>query len=107
MTALVQDTSYFIHEVTPNSGIVQVMVSTLNTVDATDTIALTLANVGISPKGLIGVYGWKHTTDNSVSAKEFPTTAVASGVLTITVPGGTSNDPRFYMVVGTSGVNPS
>lgn len=106
MAALVQDTDYFVKEITPQGGIVQVMICTKNTVDATDTIAYSLPALGISAKGLIGVYGWKHTTDNSVSVLEFPTTAVSSGTLTITVPGGSDNDPRFYMIIGTSGENP-
>ena len=106
MAALVLNTGYFVKEASPNNNIVMQMICTKNTVDATDTIAYTLSNLGISPKGLIGVYGWKHTTDNSVSVLEFPTTSVTSGVLTITVPGGSDNDPRFYMVVGTSGKNP-
>lgn len=107
MAELVKDTDYFIYEVGPNCGIVQAMISTKNTVDASDTIAVSLAKLGISAAGLIGVYGWKHTTDNSVSVIEFPTTAVSSGTLTITVPSGTSNDPRFYMVIGTSRTNPA
>lgn len=107
MAALVANTDFFVKELTPNNNIVAAMVSTTNTADATDTIAVTLSTLGISPKGLIGVYGWKHTTDNSVSVREFPTTAVSAGVLTITVPAGTDNDPRFYMIVGTSGVNPA
>lgn len=102
MAALVQDTDYFVK----GAGIVQAMVCCANTVDAADTIAVTLNTIGISPKGLIGVYGWKHTTDNSVSVKEFPTTSVSSGILTITVEAGTNNDPRFYLIIGTSGVNP-
>lgn len=106
MAALTLDTDYFVKEITPNSQVVQAMFITKNTVDATDTIEYSLAKLGISAEGLIGVYGWKHTTDNSVSVKEFPTTTVASGVLTMTVPGGSDNDPRFYMVIGTSGKNP-
>jgi len=106
MAALVLDTDYFVKEVSPNDNIVQVMIVTKNTVDATDTIELTLSKLGIGPAGLIGVYGWKHTTDNSVSVKEFPTTAVSAGVLTITVPSGTDNDPRMYMIIGTS-TNPA
>jgi hypothetical protein len=105
MAALTQDTDYFVKQV-DNDGIVMQMVCTKNTVDATDTLAYSLEKLGISAKGLIGVYGWKHTTDNSESVVEFPTTAVASGTLTITVPGGTNNDPRFYMIIGTSKRNP-
>lgn len=107
MAALVAGTDFFVHEVSPNSQIVQVLISTKNTVDATNTIVQSLPKLGISAEGLIGVYGWKHTTDNSVSVKEFPTTAVSSGTLTITVPGGTDNDPRFYLIIGTSGKNPA
>lgn len=107
MAALALNTDYFIKEVNPNSQIVQAMVLSKNTVDATDTLAYSLAKLGISAEGLIGVYGWKHTTDNSVSVKEFPTTSVSSGTLTLTVPGGTSNDPRFYLIIGTSGKNPA
>lgn len=103
MAALTQDTDYFVH----TDDVVQYMVSTKNTVDATDTIAVTLNKIGISAAGLMGVYGWKHTTDNSVSVIEFPTTAVASGVLTMTVPGGTDNNPRFYLIIGTSKTNPA
>jgi len=106
MAALVLDTDYFIKEASPNDGIVQAMVIGAATIDAADYLTVTLANIGISPKGLIGVYGWKHTTDNSVSVLEFPTTSVSSGVVTITVPSGTNNDPRYYLIIGTSGVNP-
>lgn len=107
MAALVLNTDYFVKEVSPNDNIVQTLISTKNTVDAADTIQVSLPKIGISAAGLIGVYGWKHTTDNSVSVKEFPTTAVSSGTLTITVPAGTDNDPRFYIITGTSGKNPA
>lgn len=107
MTTLTVDTDYYINEISPNSGIVSVMICGTNTIDAADTLTLNLVNHGISAAGLIGVYGWKHTTDNSVAVKEFPTTSVTSGVLTLTVPSGTSNDPRFYMVIGTSKRNPA
>lgn len=107
MAALVADTDFFVKEIGPNANIVQALISTKNTVDASDTIAVSLPKLGISAAGLVGVYGWKHTTDNSVSVKEFPTTSVSSGTLTITVPSGTNNDPRFYLIIGTSGVNPA
>jgi hypothetical protein len=32
--------------------------------------------------------------------QEQPTTSVSSGTLTITVPAGTDNDARFYLVKG-------
>lgn len=107
MATLTLNTGFFVKEVGPNNNIVQRMISTENTADAADTIAVSLPSIGISATGLIGVYGWKHTTDNSVSVTEFPTTSVSSGTLTITVPTGTDNDPRFYLIIGTSGVNPA
>jgi len=102
MAALVLNTDFFVN----TNKVVMQMVCTNNTVDGSDYLVYTLSKLGISAKGLIGVYGWKHTTDNSVSVIEFPTTSVTAGVLTITVPAVTNNDPRFFMIVGTSGVNP-
>lgn len=87
-------------EVTPNAGVKKIIVQTRNTVDAADTIAITLTDYGISATGLLWVLGFKHTTDNSVMVQEQPTTAVASGVLTITVPAGTDNDMRIYEITG-------
>lgn len=87
-------------EVSPNAGLKKILVQTRNTVDAADTIAVTLGDYGINDDGLLYVLGFKHTTDNSVMVQEQPTTAVSSGVLTITVPAGTDNDLRLYEIVG-------
>ena len=106
MGALTKDTDFFIKEVIPNSEIKCLLVQTVNTVDAADTLAVTLTDYGISATGLIGVIGFKHTTDNSVMEQEQPTTAVSSGVLTITVPGGTDDDPRYYLIYGVAADNP-
>lgn len=106
MTALTLNTDFFVGELAPNNGFKMLLVQTKNTVDATNTLAITLANYGIGPAGLIGVLGFKHTTDNSVMVAEQPTTAVSAGVLTITVPSGTDNDPRYYIILGTSKTNP-
>jgi hypothetical protein len=73
-----------------------IFVSAPATIDAADTIALTLADYGATT--FLGVIGWKHTTDDSVCVTENPTTAVSSGVLTLTVPAGTDNDPRYYEI---------
>ena len=86
--------------VVPNQALTQTVIQTRNTVDAADTIAVTLKDYGISATGLLVVEGWKHTTDNSVIVAENPTTAVAAGVLTITVPAGTDNDLRVYRITG-------
>lgn len=103
--AIVENTGFFVKSVLPNNGIVQVVVRTDATVDATNTLVFTLSKYGIGPKGFIGLIAFKATTDNSVYVQEACTTAVASGVLTITVPSGTSNDPRFIIFYG-QGVNP-
>lgn len=104
MAALTLGTDYFVSQNSPNTGFVQLVVQCVNTVDAADTLAITMANYGMNQ--LIGVIGFAHTTDNSVMVQEQPTTAVSSGVLTLTVPSGTSNDPRYYIIWGTSKTNP-
>lgn len=103
MAALTQGTDYeVIDSGVGGMGIKTILVRCINTVDAADTATVTLTNYGISATGLIGVLGFKHTTDNSVMVQEQPTTAVASGVLTLTVPAGTDNDSRFYLIFGLS-----
>lgn len=76
----------------------QQVIMTPATADAADTIAVTLANYGITT--FLGIHGWKETTDGSVVVTENPTTAVSAGVLTITIPAGTDNDPRTYLIYG-------
>lgn len=101
MAALTQGTDYEIVDAGPGGmGVKQILVRTVNTADATDTLTVTLTDYGIAATGLIGVVGFKHTTDNSVMVQEQPTTAVSSGVLTLTVPAGTDNDARFYIIYG-------
>jgi len=97
MTAI---TDIDVTESSPNPGLKEFYVQTRNTVDATDTIAITLADYGVHEDGFLAILGWKHTTDNSVVVPEDPTVAVASGVLTITVPSGTDDDMRVYKVTG-------
>lgn len=104
---LTEGTDYVIKSVLPSSSINKVVIQTINTVDGTDTIAITLNKYGIGPKGFIGALGFRHTTDNSVVVQEQPTTSVSSGVLTLTVgaTAGVVNDPRIYVLYGTS-LNP-
>ena len=52
-------------EVVPNSAIKTILFTLANTVDATDTLAITLSDHGISATGLLTVNGWVHTTDGS------------------------------------------
>ena len=88
----------------PNSNFIEIVVSTIHTVDATNTLTVDMSKYGGNQ--LIGVIGFKHTTDNSVMAQEQPTTTVSGTTITITVPGGTDNDPRFYIILATSTTNP-
>ena len=100
MAALTEGTDYEIVGINRGDITNEIVIRTINTADAADTLTVTLTDYGISATGLIGVVGFKHTTDNSVSAQEQPTTAVAAGVLTLTIPAGTDNDSRFYLIKG-------
>lgn len=103
--ALAEGTDYIVKRLSPMGGITQLCIRCDETVDATNTIVLTLNKYGIGPKGFIGVIAFVETTSKSVYAQEAVTTAVASGVLTLTIPAGTNNDRRFIMVYGHS-LNP-
>ena len=74
------------------------LVITDDLADATNTLTTTLADHGIT--SVKSVKGWKHTTNNSVIVLEQPTTSVTTGVLTITIPAGTDNDKRVYLIGG-------
>ena len=100
MAALEEGTGYKILGVNRGDVTNEIIIKTINTVDAGDTLTVDLTKYGIKATGLVGVIGFKHTTDNSVSVQEQPTTAVASGVATLTVPAGTDDDARFYKVIG-------
>lgn len=51
-------------------------------------------------KRFLGVKGFSHTTEDSVIVTENPTTTVDNGILTLTVPSGTDNDKRVYLIIG-------
>lgn len=72
------------------------VLETANTVDATNTIEVSYARYGIT--NLYFVAGFKHTTDNQVIVTENPTTSVSASVLTITVPAGSDDDKRVYVI---------
>ena len=86
----------------PALSLKRVLFQLANTVDAADTFAITLADYGISPTGLLTTQGWVHTTDGSVITNEAVTSSVTSGVCTITIPAGTDNDSRVIEIVGTA-----
>lgn len=91
-------------ELVPNSELKRVVFTLANTTDATDTLAITLADHGISATGLLTVQGWVHTTDGSVITNEAVTSSVTAGVLTVTIPAGTDNDFRVIEITGRSDV---
>ena len=106
MTALVKGTDFSIQDIGTGAlgGLKVLLVKTVNTADATNTIPVTLTDYGIAANGFLGLLAWTHTTDNSVSVMESDhTTAVSSGVLTITVGTGTNDDARLILIFGLSG----
>lgn len=76
----------------------EILVHVSDVADDTDTVAVTLANHGITTFKYIK--GYTHTTEGSVIVEEAPTTSVSSGVLTITIGGATDNKARVFIVGG-------
>ena len=75
-------------------------IETEATADNADTIVITLADYGM--KTVEGILGFTHSTTDSIVITEAPTTAVATGVLTITIGGSTANKKRVFLVYGDS-----
>ena len=75
------------------------LITAPNTTDDGDTIAINIWNE-LGMKRILGVKGWRHSTDNSVIVTENPTCTVDNNTLTLTVGGSTDNDSRAYLVVG-------
>jgi hypothetical protein len=83
----------------PNCGVSEVMLVSGTTISAqTDTLTLTLADVGMSK--VLSVEGFVHTTENSVIVKESGTCAVSNGVLTYTPVNDNENKKRVVVVKG-------
>jgi len=76
----------------------RVLISVAATTMGGSTIAVTLADYGL--KNFLSIRGVKHTTANTNMTPEAPTTAVASGVLTITVGGAGTAAQRSYIITG-------
>jgi len=86
-----------ITEVTPNCGVKVITVLTDATVDAADTHTVDLKKYGC--RNIHGQLGFRETTAGSVVVVDQPiVTAVASGVLTLTVPAGADNKIRGYII---------
>ncbi len=103
-----------IRDVVPAQGMKILGIKTAATADAGDTLVLTLGSHGIADDGLVGVFECLHTTEDSVvimpgtsavsgaagAYNDNSTTAVSSGVLTITL--GTMTDKAHgFLIVGT------
>jgi len=95
-------------EVSPNCGIKKIVVETGVVVEAgTDTVTVTLSDFGCDR--VLAVHGvYQSTVDSIMLQEDDPTTAVASGVLTITTVdvGGndsTDNKRRVYTIWAESG----
>ena len=84
----------------PAMSLKRVMITLANTADAGDTVAITLADYGISATGLLAVSGWVHTTDGSVIVSAASTTSVTSGVLTVTLVTATTNQFNVIEIIG-------
>lgn len=84
-------------EVSPNAGLKIVHAFTAAG-DSGDTTTVDLKAFGIS--SLMNVLCQVHTTDNSVLLTEEATTAVAAGVLTVTLPAENDGKKRSILIVG-------
>jgi hypothetical protein len=89
-------TGSIIKEVAPNAGVKVLQVVTPATADSSDTVAVDLTTFGCA--NISGIMGFTQSTTGSVVITEAPTTAVSSGVLTITIGGATSDKARTYIV---------
>lgn len=86
-------------EAVPALGAKILIVTVPATTDDGDTIPITLADHGMTT--FLAILGQTHSTADSVVITEAPTTAVSSGVLTITVGGSTDDKKRVFIVWGT------
>ena len=68
-------------------GVKRVYLYTQDDAVAGDTVDITLTDYGIGAAGLLSVQSWVQTTAGSVITEVANTTAVSSGVLTVTFAG--------------------
>ena len=66
------------------------------TADDGDTFDVDVRDFGCTK--IMGIFGFIHTTTDSVIVEEAPTTATNSSVITVTVGGSTDNKKRFYII---------
>jgi predicted transporter len=104
MTAITENTDYFVKQDLPNPGFKTLVVSTVTTADSSDTIAIDIAKYGGG--AVMGVIGFTHTTANSVVIQEQPTTTMSGSTLTITIGGAANDQARHYLVFLATTKNP-
>lgn len=76
----------------------EILVETADTADATNTFTVTLADYGIT--NVKSIRQWEHSTNYSVITRgTAATTAVASGVLTVTLGAGIT-DKKYVFLIG-------
>ena len=77
-----------------------IAIETPDTADATDTIAITLSDFGITT--LWDVMAWTHSTTDDIIITESTeiTTSVTTGTLTVTIQGSTDDKKRVIMIGG-------
>ena len=83
-------------EVTPVSEVKSIHVRLPATVDSSDTFTLDLNKYGCNL--ISGIIGWRHSTTGQVVVTDAPTTAVAAGVLTVTLDASAANQVRTYLI---------
>lgn len=82
----------------PFQGRSEAVIETPDDSDSGDTFDVNLSDYGI--KEFLTIQGFIHQTLGSVVVPEDPTTAVADGVLTVTIGGSTSDKKRVYVIKG-------
>ena len=84
-------------DITPNCGVKIISLCTDATVDAADTLELDLSDYGCT--NVHAVFGFSEQTTGSIVILDQPiVTLVTTSVLKITVPAGTDNDNRNYLI---------
>lgn len=83
-------------EIAPNAGVKVLKAKVAATVDDGDTFTIDLTQFGCT--NIDGIIGFTESTTGSMVVTEAPTTAVSSGVLTVTVGGSTDDKARTFII---------
>jgi hypothetical protein len=105
MTAITENTDFFVGQGSPNSGYKTLLISTVSTADTGDTIDVDISKYGGGV--VMGIIGFIHTTQNSVVVQEQPTTTMSGSTIQITLGGtGADNLARHYLLFLATTANP-